>query len=75
MIDNIYTLSFPEYCDYAYLTTMAVHLFLQDTYYESDFEEEDEEDAMLKLPKIVSIPCLSFVATSSKSKQRCCEHV
>ena len=26
--------------------------FLQDTYYESDFEEEDEES--LRLPKIVS---------------------
>ncbi|KAI0211477.1 Annexin A13 [Lamellibrachia satsuma] len=26
----------------------------EDTYYESDFEEEDEEDAMLKLPKIGS---------------------
>ena len=35
-------------------------MFLQDTFYESDFEDDDDEEN-LKLPKIVSMLCLGLV--------------
>ena len=42
-----------------FILPLWLHVFLQDTFYESDFEDDDDEEN-LKLPKIVSILCVTF---------------